>query len=280
MELRALKYFLVVYEQGSVSAAAKHCFISQPSISSAIQTLEQSLHCQLFIRHARGVLPTPAATELYPKAKALIEQEKQIMQQFQQQTFTTPLRLGIMRSMGAIRMSRLLQYLAQHIENLELTLVDPDEPCDAKFMSSSALSSSDQFVTIWQDTYQLALPQHWPLAHQATIKISDLAGLPFINREPCKALDQLKELMQQQGISFTVRANIRTLDYAWPLVTAGVGAALVPDWDEIKKSTELSLKPINHFRFKQAIGLVIKPNSSNPMIQSVINCCHDFAQLQ
>ena len=58
MELRALKYFQSVYEQGSISAAARCCFVSQPSITSAIQLLESDLNITLFVRHARGVLPT------------------------------------------------------------------------------------------------------------------------------------------------------------------------------------------------------------------------------
>ena len=69
MDLRALKYFEAVYEQGSVSAAARHGYVSQPSITTAILQLEQTLSVQLFNRHARGVMPTSAAQKLYPYAK-------------------------------------------------------------------------------------------------------------------------------------------------------------------------------------------------------------------
>ena len=57
MDLKSLNYFISVYELKSFSAAAKACFIAQPSISSAIAQLEQQLNVQLFIRHARGVTP-------------------------------------------------------------------------------------------------------------------------------------------------------------------------------------------------------------------------------
>jgi len=39
MELRALRYFLAVYEELSLTGAAKRCFVAQPSISSAIQPI-------------------------------------------------------------------------------------------------------------------------------------------------------------------------------------------------------------------------------------------------
>ncbi len=277
MELRAIKYFLQVYEQGSVSGAAKRCFVSQPSITTAIQSLETSLNAPLFVRHARGVIPTPAADKLYPKAKAMAEQEKSILNMFHDSPASTPLRLGIMRSMGAVRMSQLLQQLNSDIDNLELTLVDPEEPCDAKIMPFNSSTLSDRFVPIWQDSYQLALPSHWPLAKKTKIHIADLEGVGFINRDPCSALAQLKEKMTHQGVQFNSRANIRTIDYAWPLVCAGVGAAIVPNWLEIKQAKSLELKTIEDFQFNQSIGLIL-PHQRSELVESVVQSCVGFSQ--
>ncbi len=83
MELRALKYFQAVYELGSISKAARKCFVSQPSITTAIQQLESTLSISLFVRHARGVLPTPAADKLYPTAKEMLDNEKNILNMFE-----------------------------------------------------------------------------------------------------------------------------------------------------------------------------------------------------
>ena len=58
MDLKALSYFVAVFEKKSISGAAKSCFIAQPSISAAIKQLEESLNNQLFTRHARGVQAT------------------------------------------------------------------------------------------------------------------------------------------------------------------------------------------------------------------------------
>jgi hypothetical protein len=43
MDLRSLKYFVSVYQERSFSAAAKACFVAQPSISFAIAQLEENL---------------------------------------------------------------------------------------------------------------------------------------------------------------------------------------------------------------------------------------------
>ena len=60
MELRELRYFLAVYETGSVTAAARRCFISQPSISAALAALERELG---------EILSTRVAVEAGPKGR-------------------------------------------------------------------------------------------------------------------------------------------------------------------------------------------------------------------
>ena len=81
MELRSLRYFVAVYEEHSLSAASKRCFVAQPSISAAIQQLENKLDCQLFVRHSKGVTPTPQGTQLYTQACRVLDDIQSIQQQ-------------------------------------------------------------------------------------------------------------------------------------------------------------------------------------------------------
>jgi len=62
MELRELGYFIAVYEEHSVTRAARRCFISQPSVSAALAGLEHELGAALFVRHRKGATPTSAAS--------------------------------------------------------------------------------------------------------------------------------------------------------------------------------------------------------------------------
>ena len=274
MELRSLKYFQAVYEQGSVSGAARLCFVSQPSITAAIQQLETTLDQRLFVRHARGVLPTSAADKLYPIAKEMNDSAKSIIKLFSDGPTPVPLRLGLMRSLGARRMSFLLKKLSKKIEHLELTLVDPEEHCDARIVLEQSANPNEKFQAIWQDEYRLAMPTDWPLAKKAEITLADLDGLPFISRSPCDALDKLTALMASQDISFQPRANIRTVEYALELVKAGIGAALLPCWQEILDSEELVLRPIKGASLSKSIGLAYKSLKQNsPLISDIRVTC-------
>ncbi|MFT5236319.1 MAG: DNA-binding transcriptional LysR family regulator [Shewanella sp.] len=274
MKLRSIHYFQSVYEQGSITAASRQCFVSQPSITAAISQLEQQLNVELFVRHPSGVRPTSAADKLYPLARKMIENQQEILHLFSDTPTPVPLRLGLMRSLGAQRMSELLTELSQRIDNVELTLVDPDERCDVRVVLSQSVSSSEDFIPIWEDKYQLALPCNWSLASKPTIEIEDLDALPFINRTPCDALDRLKQTMAKAGVQFQTRANIRTIEYTWPLVCAGVGAALLPDWQEIKHNNALVLRPIAGEKLIKQIGLAYNASSiSEPVIAAVISVC-------
>jgi DNA-binding transcriptional LysR family regulator len=274
MELRSLKYFQSVYEQGSISAAARACFVSQPSITTAIQQLESDLDITLFVRHARGVLPTDAADKLYPKAKEMAEKAKSISNLFSESPKPVLLRLGIMRSLGAQRMSYLLKKITEEIENIELTLVDPEEPCDARVILAHSVANNENFIPIWKDNYQVAVPRSWPIAQQSTINITDLEGMPFINIAPCEALDKLKAVMTDSSVRFQPRANIKTVEYAWQLVCAGIGAALLPDWLEILNADELTLLPVEDNYFMKDIGLAFNSNKENSsIIMAVKDIC-------
>ena len=55
MKLHHLRDFLAIVEKGSISAAAKHLGVAQPSLSRSIRELEAHLGAPLIERHARGV---------------------------------------------------------------------------------------------------------------------------------------------------------------------------------------------------------------------------------
>ena len=146
MDLRELRYFESTYELESISAAAKHCFVSQPSISAAIQNLEYFLGEQLFVRHTRGVTPTDAGHRLYPLSKQLTGQARSIKQLFQQKSAIQPFRLGVVPALGAARMSHLMKEIIDSVDGLELTLVDAEKiACEARIISSNMVKPGEIF---------------------------------------------------------------------------------------------------------------------------------------
>lgn len=82
MNLKQLEAFVKVAEGGSFSKAAKDLFLTQPTISAHISSLEKELNARLFVRNTKEVSLSDDGTELYKYAKQMIDLQKKIEESF------------------------------------------------------------------------------------------------------------------------------------------------------------------------------------------------------
>ncbi len=78
MDIHQLKVFVSVYKNRSFSRASEDLYLSQPTISDHIKSLEETLNSRLFDRLGRSIAPTKEAMLLYPRALDLIERLESI----------------------------------------------------------------------------------------------------------------------------------------------------------------------------------------------------------
>lgn len=74
MDVRQLRYFVAIVEQGSFSGASQVLNVAQPALSAHVRNMEAVLGTQLLFRNAQGVLPTEAGTALLRNARLIIDQ--------------------------------------------------------------------------------------------------------------------------------------------------------------------------------------------------------------
>jgi DNA-binding transcriptional LysR family regulator len=72
MDLRRLRYFVAVAEEGHITRAAERLEMQQPPLSRQISLMERELNVQLFRRLSRGVELTNAGQALFREAKAML----------------------------------------------------------------------------------------------------------------------------------------------------------------------------------------------------------------
>jgi len=82
MNLKQLEAFVHVAEGGSFSKAAKDLFLTQPTVSAHISSLEKELNVRLFIRNTKEVNLSDDGKELYKYAKQMIDLQKKIEERF------------------------------------------------------------------------------------------------------------------------------------------------------------------------------------------------------
>ena len=75
MELRVLRYFLMVAREENITRAAEHLHITQPTLSRQLQQLEEELGCKLFDRSSHNIMLTEDGMRLKKHAQDRAEAE-------------------------------------------------------------------------------------------------------------------------------------------------------------------------------------------------------------
>ena len=125
MNLNQLKYFHKVCICGSLSEAAQHLYISQPSLSSAIKALESEFGIKLFSRNHSGMQLTPEGKVLFESCKELLshaEQVENIMKDFGNQR--NKLRLGIPPMIGSLIVPKIYRDFFKLYPDIKLEIIE------------------------------------------------------------------------------------------------------------------------------------------------------------
>ena len=263
MDIRSLRYFIAVYEERSLSAAAKRCFVAQPSISTTVAQLEDDLGTKLFLRHSKGVSPTDSGSQLYPHACKMVSDLSAMRSLFTDTLTPLALSISLTPFLSGALISQVIKTMLDEVSGLTLKLVDESESADLRFTCQRYATDEDVFYPLWEDDYVIAMPlDHW-LADFASLSIKQIDKQPVISRTPCDILESWNYLMQKQELTTDVRAQVKTEEYALDLVAAGLGISLIPEHSARGRS-DLCLRPLNDVKLKRVVGLAHKKERSFP----------------
>ncbi len=126
MTILQLEYFWAVVNHGSFSAAARHCCISQPSLSQQIQNLEKELGVVLLDRGSRPVVPTEAGMPILEQVMNTIEAFHAVKEKVNEWQTEIPgkLRLGIIPSLSPYFLPRFIPEFTGRCPAVDLEIRD------------------------------------------------------------------------------------------------------------------------------------------------------------
>ena len=122
MDIRQLEHLVALVELGTVHAAAKDRFISQPGLSGSIKRLESQLGMALFERGGRGMEPNAKGKEFYKHAKHILEQVR--LAKADLDTTLTKIVIGISESRPIDFIALLTDRLLSEFPNLTLSYIE------------------------------------------------------------------------------------------------------------------------------------------------------------
>lgn len=125
MNLERLKWFLAIVDAGTMAAAAKRVYRTQPALSRSLQQLEDEIGAALFVRKGRSLVLTSAGRMLESRARELLQRTSAIALEVQRaaERGYDDLRLGTVDSVAAFIVPYLLAPLRARFPRLAIRLV-------------------------------------------------------------------------------------------------------------------------------------------------------------
>lgn len=245
MELRHIRYFLAVAEEGNFTRAAANLGIGQPPLSQQIRDLENEIGAALFHRVPHGAELTEAGSAFLPEARAAIAAAEKAKLAAQRATRgeTGRLALGFTASSafntavsGTIR-----RFRGQWPEvSLSLTEMNSNwlmekllrEEIDVAFIRPGLEDPKNVTLKRLADEPMLiALPAHHPLAKYEKVPVSALAGEPFILFPRTVGLSLYDDIVRgcrDAGFELVVTQEAPQIPSVVNLVAADLGVSIVP----------------------------------------------------
>jgi len=250
MELRHLRYFVAVAEEGHITRAAERLGIQQPPLSHQIRALERELGVQLFRRLPRGVELTEAGRSFIEDARAALARVGQGVEAAKRAARgeqghlrlavppTAPFHPFVPQVILAFREAYPLVSLTME-ENLRMETMEQlrGGQMDVAFLRASIAAPEGLVVyPLLEEPMVAALPSGHPLARSApsqdaALPLRALAGETFIAyaRQQGPALyEAMAAACLQAGFSPQLGQEAPRISTALSLVATGFGVTLVP----------------------------------------------------
>ncbi|MCG8566890.1 MAG: LysR family transcriptional regulator [Desulfobacterales bacterium] len=254
LELRLLRYFVAVYEEKSITAASKRCHISQPSLSNAVRQLEETLGTQLFIRHKKGMEMTPSAHHLYPSARKILKDARDLSRLFVQGREPVGIGLGVFPDLSPSRLKHFLQWIRKNIPGIALELLDHGDDAHGRLTLDLFKGEDEIFTPLWEEDYLVCLPPDHGLAGEGRITSAMLHEHPFIECPPCEAHQQTMGILAGEGMELNISSRAEHKGQVLQLIRAGYGISFLP-LGVAEYAPDIITRPFEGPRMFRRIGL-------------------------
>jgi LysR family hca operon transcriptional activator len=259
MELRHLRYFVAVAEEGSLTVAAeRRLHTSQPSLSRQIRDLEYEVGTALLTRSVHGVELTPAGKVFLDHARLALAQVEAAGAAARRaaQPEKPGFALGFLTGQEMDWLSQSMHMLRDELPNIDVTVTSAYSPSladaltrgklDLAFMRREADAADLIFKTVTQEPLVVVLPSDHPLVAKDHIELREIATDPFVNVSKTAPALRLviDDYIRQAGLAITPAHEADNLAMAISMVASTRGVALLPRYAENFLPWSVASRPI------------------------------------
>ena len=223
MNLRDLRYLVAVAEHRHFGRAAEACFVSQPTLSTQLKKLEETLGVTLIERTNRQVMLTPAGEVIVRQAQVVLREVNTLTALAEQ--FNDPmggeLRLGIIPTLAPYLLPKIIRPLSEAFPKLHLQLTEAQTATILRMLKQGeldvillALPLGEENVVeaeIFREPFLFAVGDAHPKAGAKSVSADALDGEQLLLLEDGHCLrDQALALCGKAGARESARASVNT----------------------------------------------------------------------
>lgn len=286
MELRHLRYFLAVAEEGNVTRAAERLHISQPPLSQQLKDLEHTLGVTLFVRSPQGMALTAAGEAFRDEARHIVQAAEHARQVAVRASLgqTGTLRVGFTSSAafnpvvaGTLREFRRqwpnVQVQLEETNTTRLTEGLLHHKLDAAFLRPASTDMPELQVHRFKDErMKVVLPASHPLARLKRIELRRLSQDAFVlfPRQVGLSLhDAIIGACQAAGFEPRIGQETPQLSSVINLVAAELGVSIVP-----ASLAQIQLKGVSYLDVAgpapvATLGLAVLRQHTSPTVSNL-----------
>lgn len=289
MDVRQLRYFAVIAELGSVSAAAHRLGVAQPSLSQHVKHLELELGVTLLVRSPRGVIPTESGQILLAHAKSILDAVDLAVADVRNTSseLKGAVSLAIPSSAGNVLSVPLCETVQHAYPSITLRVMEAMSGHVQEWLVQGQVDLGilydDRRVKhlravplLEEDLYLIASPDNWSEAvgddgiALTSIALDDCADLGLVLPHRTHGLrETVEQFARARGISLRVPTELDSLTNIKGLVARGSGFSILARAAVVEELQRKSLiaVPICNPVVKRTVYLVRNP--SRPVTQAV-----------
>ncbi len=243
MELRHLRYFIAVAEEGSLTLAAeKRLHTAQPSLSRQIRDLEYEVGVPLMSRSVRGVELTAAGRAFLDHARLALAQVEAAREAARRaaepdkQSFA----LGFLTGQEMEWLPEAMRILHDELPNMEVTVSSQYSPqladalmrgkLDVAFMRPEAQAPDLAYRLVTKEPLLAVLPSDHRLAAYDAVDPHDIVGETFVsvsNTAPALRV-VINDYLERSNLDIRPDHEVDNLAMAMSLIASTRGVALLP----------------------------------------------------
>ena len=281
LELRPLRYFLVLAETLHYRKAADILFISQSALSQQIKQLEAILGVTLFERTNRKVALSRPGQLLVKEAELILKQLGDSMERWQltQDGVMGQLKIGFVGSAMQMYLPLILKefgkkytkinFYLEELTNTEQIRALEHEQLDIGFMRSNIVSPDLRIKSVYKENFSLVLPENHYITKDNFKHMGQLSEESFIlfpNENSPMYFQQIQNLCADQGFSPRISHKSIHGPTIFKLVENGMGISIVPNSLRDEHNYKIKFLELDNVPHRTELFAAWKKNNTNPAL--------------